>query len=39
MTEKPTTPPTPIGRSDIRSIPKEPPAPSVRRRVKAKLRA
>ena len=36
-----TTPPTSIRvvRFDIRSIPKKPPAPSVRRRVKAKRRS
>jgi hypothetical protein len=34
-----TTPPTTSGVFDIRSIPKKPPAPSVRRRVKAKRRA
>jgi hypothetical protein len=37
--DRPKTTPTPIVRFDIRSIPKKPPAPSVRRRVKAKQRA
>jgi hypothetical protein len=34
-----TTTPTTIRVFDIRSIPKEPPAPSVRQRVKAKRKA
>jgi hypothetical protein len=39
MTATPPSPPAKIVRFDIRTIPKKPPAPSVRRRVKAKRRA